>query len=248
MAQQPDLNFFKNLEAGTEVRLYLADQRIPSFHWTHERVERDLVYGRIQFEGYSRQFPWQAYLFFDGSQVRLACYCFVTDTGERVDLPSATELYLSALLPSQYRGHGNEFYKPPTSVHFKDRELDQLQFAVSRLTRAGLTPAYSEGRDVRTCYVKFKLKGALDFRLESEALGAAVMIRKSRRGLLTPAKWSLWITDYSNRSVQPGGWGKDGIDISPGSTDIVRLAGLPDMEAVVKALLEGADLLVSRNR
>lgn len=250
LAPQADMNFFKGLKQGQTVTLHLAEENVRSLQWTHDRIEGDLIYGELSFDGYPERFPLQAYLYDSGFRVALGVLCFRSKKldGDQVNFRGHPTVFTETPLPSQYREKKSGDMPKMVDFSMEDRRaLDKAQEAIER---AGLKLSFSlGGRKISDAYHVRNQKGCIDFELRSATLKAHVSIRKTRRpGLFGKPDWWIWMTDDSNRNVQPSGWGKDGIAIVIGSTQILDLKDIDTMDAVCDNLLGGVDLLVTRNR
>jgi hypothetical protein len=246
------LEHFRKLSKGSEVTFYLAEQGIPSFLWTHDRVVGDLIFGTIQFENFPEKWPTQAYLYNSGHRVALSVGAFYSelDPENKVSLVGNQTVFSSPPLPSQTSPLSGGLCNPKTLVNFSNNDLN----AIDRTHNRMLESRFSFDADVPSMplshsYRRNKMKGCLDFYIHYSGLEAAIAIRKHKpEGFFSRPVWTLSFSDLSNRSVQPHGWGKDRILIHVGSTTIFFDRELKTVDELCQKLVECGDALIARNR
>lgn len=250
LAEKATINHFLEMAKDAERNLYLANTEVPSFTWTHDTVEGDLIYGAIQFHGYPERFPTNAYLWDNGENVMIGASVFHTSaspTGKAH--PQVGPVYLAPPLPSQFpvRSPHSEL---PKMVKMTNGELALADTFQERMENAGFRiTGHRSGLKLSMSYRQRQLKGCLDFELRKGDVHAWVSIRKMKDGgIFSRPKWSVIMQDDSNRRVQPHGWGEDGILISPGATTIALERNLESPSQAFSSLLQATDKLVSRNR
>lgn len=263
VAKGADKAFFESLNKGERVTLYLTNKDIPSFNWTHDRIEGDLVYGQIQFEGYGREFPSQAYLCDTGHSV------FLCVRGFRPNPQSDEYVHINSPFIFQTKPHPSQFpgqHKPlrlsdlPEGSKLKENEYDVLNDALEKLRNAGFIVSdmwgLRQSRDLKISANKRQQPGCFDFDICSpdtkgrvnEDLVAHISIRKRKgKGFFKPPEWGFSMADDSKRSVQPDGGKSEGISITARSTQIMIGSDPVSAEEVASAILDGAAKLKSRN-
>tara|TARA_R110002074_G_scaffold402320_1_gene606894 strand:- start:173 stop:967 length:795 start_codon:yes stop_codon:yes gene_type:complete len=253
LAKIADMEYFKGLRKGAVVRLYLESSRIPSFTWTHDRVERDLVYGSIQFEGYSDQFPVQAYISYNGSQAALGCNCFYTASEQHKDihLPHGSLIFTDRPLPSQIRPKTRPVKEDLKLARISSKELSVMDRLQGQLQAAGFDlGGFDLAKNMRLsdAHARSGIPCDIEFSLEQGSVEGHVSIRKHKPGgLFSRPAWYVCFDDDSYRQVQPGGWLDDGISIVPTSATLFERLDFDSIEAVSDAILRTADELVTRN-
>jgi hypothetical protein len=248
-----DMEYFKALSKGVVLRLYLESSSIPSFTWTHDRVERDLVYGSIQFEGYPDQFPVQAYISYDGSQAVLGCNIFFTasEQDKNIHLPHGSLIFTDRPLPSQIRPKARPVKDNLKMARISSKELSVMDRLQGQLQAAGFFLGSSDlekNMRLSDAHARSGIPCDIEFRLERGSVKGHVSIRKHRpRGLFSRSVWYVCFDDDSYRQVQPGDWLDDGIAIDPTSATLFEKLDFDSIESVSDAILRTAYELVIRN-
>ena len=252
-AKIADMAYFKALSKGAVVRLYLECSSIPSFSWTHDRVERDLVYGSIQFEGYPDQFPVQAYISYNGSQPALGCNCFYTASEQdtNIHLPHGSLIFTDRPLPSQIRPKTRPVQVDLKLARISSKELSVMDRLQGQLQAAGfILGGFGLAKNMRLsdAHAGSGIPCDIEFSLEQGSVEGHVWIRKHKpNGLFSRSAWYVCFDDDSYREVQPGGWLDDGISISPTSTVLFEKLDFDSIESVSDAIVRTVDELVTRN-
>tara|TARA_R110002094_G_scaffold13472_4_gene24044 strand:+ start:147 stop:941 length:795 start_codon:yes stop_codon:yes gene_type:complete len=252
-AKIADMTYFKALSKGAFVRLYLESSSIPSFTWTHDRVERDLVYGSIQFEGYPDQFPVQAYISYNGSQPALGCNCFYTasEQDKNIHLPDGSLIFTDRPLPSQIRPETRPVQVDLKLARISNKELSIVDRLQEQLQAVGFVlGGFDLAKNMRLseAHSRSGIPCDIEFSLEQGSVEGHVSIRKHKPGgLFSRPAWYACFVDDSYRQVQPGGWLDDGISITPTPAVLFERLDFDSIESVSDAILRTADVLVTRN-
>lgn len=230
-----DLSFFNGLSRGGTVDLYQAQNDFPVIHWIHDRVERDIVWGRFDLPD-GRQFKLDAYLYNNGDAVSFG-------TGSHLDEPHGFGLYggsvfLEPPLSSQFPQRFNPGkYIPNPKFSFDERKA--LTDYCNRFLDIGFDVDHNGGSP-RSLFVDVP-SGCFDLSLDKEEISISICIRKYKgERWWSRSHYGLYIDDCSHRR---------GLSqkMSFGGTTVVRKE-FQTLGNTLEAMLNGIDQVVLRAR